>query len=73
MTTAVKGIYDYLFFRQFVRNTAVPTVGQKSLSKACPTIKPNGRVCRGRLHDTILDWEHSLPENDLAMADFHSW
>ncbi|KAL0271071.1 UNVERIFIED_CONTAM: hypothetical protein PYX00_008290 [Menopon gallinae] len=58
--------------RQFVRSSAVPTVGQKSLNKPCPTLKVNGRPCRGRLHDTILDWEHNLPENDLGMADYHS-
>lgn len=66
-------ILTVFFFRQFVRSNAVPTVGQKSLNKSCPTLKPNGRPCRGKLHDCILDWEHNLPENDLGMADFHSW
>lgn len=56
-----------------MRETAVPTVGQKNLQSPCPFVKPNGRACRGRMHDTILDWEHNLPENDLAMADFNSW
>ena len=51
----------------------MPTVGQKSINKNCPATKANGRPCRGRLHDTILDWEHNLPENDLGMADYHSW
>ncbi|XP_054287412.1 NAD-dependent protein deacetylase Sirt6-like [Macrosteles quadrilineatus] len=58
--------------RQFVRNGATSSVGQKCLLKPCPTSRLNGRPCRGRLHDTILDWEASLPENDLGMADFHS-
>ncbi|EEB16023.1 chromatin regulatory protein sir2, putative [Pediculus humanus corporis] len=58
--------------RQFVRSSPVPTVGQKSINKNCPATKANGRPCRGRLHDTILDWEHNLPENDLGMADYHS-
>lgn len=58
--------------RQFVRRRATTTVGQKCLDMPCPAVKRNGRQCRGRLHDTILDWEHNLPENDLGMADFHS-
>lgn len=24
------------------------------------------------MHDTILDWEHNLPDNDLALSDLHS-
>jgi mono-ADP-ribosyltransferase sirtuin 6 len=59
--------------RQFVRKQATTTVGQKCLETPCPAFRRNGRPCRGRLHDTILDWEHNLPENDLGMADFHSW
>jgi mono-ADP-ribosyltransferase sirtuin 6 len=58
---------------QFVRKHATSTVGQKCLETPCPGSRRNGRPCRGRLHDTILDWEHRLPENDLGMADFHSW
>ncbi|XP_067009355.1 NAD-dependent protein deacetylase Sirt6 [Anabrus simplex] len=58
--------------RQFVRNSASTTVGQRSLNKLCLASRKNGRPCRGRLHDTVLDWEHNLPENDLGMADFHS-
>ncbi|KAG8252989.1 hypothetical protein J6590_061917 [Homalodisca vitripennis] len=59
--------------RQFVRSCATSSVGQKCLLKPCPTSRLNGRPCRGRMHDTILDWEANLPENDLGMADFHSW
>lgn len=57
---------------QFVRNSATTTVGQKCLGTNCPSTRLNGRPCRGRLHDTILDWEHNLPEKDLALSDFHS-
>ncbi|XP_023726643.1 NAD-dependent protein deacetylase Sirt6 isoform X3 [Cryptotermes secundus] len=57
---------------QFVRKHPTSTVGQKCLETPCPGFRRNGRPCRGKLHDTILDWEHSLPENDLGMADFHS-
>ncbi|XP_063230259.1 NAD-dependent protein deacetylase Sirt6 isoform X2 [Bacillus rossius redtenbacheri] len=58
--------------RQFVRREATTSVGQKSLGRSCPALMRHGRPCRGHLRDTILDWEHSLPERDLAMADFHS-
>lgn len=58
--------------RQFVRNSATSSVGQKCLQKPCPTSKQNGRPCRGRMHDVVLDWEHNLPERDLGLADFHS-
>lgn len=57
---------------QFVRKHATTTVGQKCLETPCPASRHNGRPCRGKLHDTILDWEDNLPENDLGMADFHS-
>uniref|UniRef100_A0A1B6CB19 protein acetyllysine N-acetyltransferase n=2 Tax=Clastoptera arizonana TaxID=38151 RepID=A0A1B6CB19_9HEMI len=58
--------------RQYVMNSATTSVGQKCLEKACPSVKPGGRLCRGRMHDTILDWENNLPEKDLGLADFHS-
>lgn len=58
--------------RQFVRSTAVTTVGQKSEGLTCPGKRPNGRFCRGRLHDTILDWEDALPDDDLDLAISHS-
>lgn len=63
----------FFFCRQFVRTSATTSVGQKCLEKNCPTSRLNGRPCRGKLHDTILDWEHNLPEKDLGLADFHSW
>ncbi|GLV31923.1 Sirtuin 6 [Carabus blaptoides fortunei] len=58
--------------RQFVRNTATTSVGQKSLGTSCPGPKHSGRSCRGKLHDTILDWEDNLPAEDLDMAYYHS-
>ena len=27
--------------------------------------------CRGKLLDTILDWEDALPDDDLEMAEEH--
>lgn len=59
--------------RQFVRNTAVTTVGQKSEGKPCPGKRGNGRRCRGKLHDNVLDWEDGLPDADLDLAISHAW
>ncbi|KAH7942253.1 hypothetical protein HPB49_022306 [Dermacentor silvarum] len=56
---------------------AVPTpthmalVGQKPTGESCPVPKKNGRLCRGHLHDSILDWEHELPEDGIEAADLH--
>ncbi|ENN82101.1 hypothetical protein YQE_01533, partial [Dendroctonus ponderosae] len=56
---------------QFVRTTATSTVGQKYLEEFCKR-EIRGRSCRGKLKDTILDWEADLPEKDLEMSDYHS-
>ncbi|KAF2368424.1 Sirtuin family [Trinorchestia longiramus] len=58
--------------REFVRCSAVSTVGQKSLGVGCPGKRDTGRRCRGRLHDNILDWEHDLPHFDYNLAEKHS-
>ncbi|XP_013780307.1 NAD-dependent protein deacetylase Sirt6-like isoform X1 [Limulus polyphemus] len=58
--------------RLFIRGKASVTVGQKCTNQACLWRKPNGRMCRGKLHDTILDWEDELPEKDYELADAHS-
>lgn len=57
--------------RQFVRTTATKSVGQKPTGEPCPVPKKNGRLCRGHLHDSILDWEHELPEAGIEAADLH--
>ena len=57
--------------KQYIRSTAVPTVGKKSLKKNCPNTNKT-KPCRGTLYDNILDWDHSLPEDDLEMSDYHS-
>lgn len=56
---------------KFVRKSPAPTVGKKCLETECKRII-RGRPCRGKLHDTILDWEHSLPDIDLELSDYHS-
>ncbi|XP_076227970.1 sirtuin 6 isoform X1 [Nomia melanderi] len=58
--------------RQFIRNFATKSVGKKSLDTVCRSEQIGGRPCRGRMHDTILDWEHNLPDSDLSLSDLHS-
>ncbi|XP_041980498.1 NAD-dependent protein deacetylase Sirt6 [Aricia agestis] len=58
--------------RQFVRSSPVETVGKKCSGVQCAAGYNGGRPCRGRLYDGVLDWEHSLPENDLLMSEWHS-
>ncbi|ALC39277.1 Sirt6, partial [Drosophila busckii] len=60
--------------RQFVRQTAVETVGQKTLERPCRSSEMgSSRSCRGGfMHDNVLDWEHDLPERDLDMSFMHS-
>lgn len=58
--------------RQFIRKEASFSVGQKNTGQECPLPKSNGRHCRGKLFDTILDWEDELPDKDLDLADLHS-
>ncbi|XP_034938790.1 NAD-dependent protein deacetylase Sirt6 [Chelonus insularis] len=58
--------------RQFIRNFATTSVGKKCLETVCRSEQIGGRPCRGRMHDTILDWEHNLPDNDLTLSDLHS-
>ncbi|KAJ8920531.1 hypothetical protein NQ315_005400 [Exocentrus adspersus] len=57
---------------QFVRYSPAPTVGKKCLEEDCKRYKARRRGCRGKLYDTILDWEDSLPEYDLEISDYHS-
>lgn len=59
-------------YRQFVRNCPAETVGKKCSGVPCASVHNGGRPCRGRLYDAVLDWEHSLPENDLLMSEWHS-
>ncbi|XP_040846569.1 NAD-dependent protein deacetylase sirtuin-6 isoform X3 [Ochotona curzoniae] len=55
---------------QYVRDTVVGSMGLKPTGRLCTVAKARGlRACRGELRDTILDWEDSLPDRDLALAD----
>ncbi|EDO32517.1 predicted protein, partial [Nematostella vectensis] len=57
--------------KEYVRTTAVASVGQKRSGRACTQTRQRGS-CRGKLCDTILDWEHNLPYNDLVNAEKNS-
>lgn len=54
---------------KFVRSNPVPTVGLKPIGEDC---KNTSKRCRGKLIDTILDWEGSLPDDDLELSTMHS-
>ncbi|VEL07177.1 unnamed protein product [Protopolystoma xenopodis] len=49
-----------------------PTMRQRFTGFMCCRVKRKGIFCRGKLHDTILDWEDSLPEPDYYLALEHS-
>lgn len=55
---------------KFVRSKVVTTVGMKSAGEPC--LNQNNRKCRGKLIDTILDWEHALPLDDMNLSIYHS-
>lgn len=57
--------------KEYVRETAVPTVGRKKTGNVCIGGGSRGR-CRGKLRDSVLDWEDPLPKLDLERADHHS-
>ncbi|ESO89974.1 hypothetical protein LOTGIDRAFT_83936, partial [Lottia gigantea] len=56
---------------KYINSHCSPTMGLKLTGNLCTQQKPRG-ICRGRLHDAILDWEDSLPDHDLNLADYHS-
>ncbi|XP_046574317.1 uncharacterized protein LOC124282387 [Haliotis rubra] len=56
---------------QYILSTCTPTMGLKLTGRSCTQSKTRGR-CRGKLTDTILDWEDSLPEQDLKQAEIES-
>jgi len=58
--------------KMIVRDSPAPTVGQKYTGADCPVYKENGRKCRGKLRDFVLDWEDNLPDDDLDISDSHS-
>ena len=57
--------------REYVRESVVPTMGVKHTGGRCEGGGARGR-CRGRLRDTVLDWEGELPAEDLDRAQYHA-
>ncbi|GFN83404.1 NAD-dependent protein deacetylase sirtuin-6-like [Plakobranchus ocellatus] len=53
---------------QYIREKCVPTMAKNLTGGVCVQNKSRG-TCRGKLIDTILDWEDALPEHDLETAD----
>uniref|UniRef100_A0A672UZQ9 NAD-dependent protein deacylase sirtuin-6 n=1 Tax=Strigops habroptila TaxID=2489341 RepID=A0A672UZQ9_STRHB len=55
--------------KQYVRDAVVGSMGLKAHGRLCSVTKARGlRACR-EVRDTILDWEDSLPDRDLTLAD----
>ncbi|XP_031561543.1 NAD-dependent protein deacetylase sirtuin-6-like [Actinia tenebrosa] len=57
--------------KEYIRKTATTSVGQKRTGKSCVQQRRRG-TCRGKLCDTILDWEANLPYDDLLAAEQQS-
>ncbi|CAB3982012.1 Hypothetical predicted protein [Paramuricea clavata] len=57
--------------KQYLFGNPVTTLGLKRTGKLCLKGGRRGK-CRGKLCDTILDWEDSLPVDDLAASEQHS-
>lgn len=43
-------------------------IGQKNSGIKCENPKRRSPACRGVYYDTVLDWEHDLPENDYLKS-----
>jgi len=57
---------------QYIREQVVPTMAKNLTGGLCSQEKKSRGLCRGKLIDTILDWEDSLPDLDLEVAEEHS-
>lgn len=58
--------------QKFIRSSSVNTMGLKYTGTSCINKSRRGVGCRGKLRDTILDWEDALPEKEFEAALEHS-
>lgn len=61
---------DKIKLKKHIKSECARTVGLKSTGHKCLREKPRGQ-CRGFLHDTILDWEDSLPDDEMRLSEAH--
>ncbi|CAF0977039.1 unnamed protein product [Didymodactylos carnosus] len=56
---------------RIVHEQSIDSYCLKRTGNVCNTTKSNGKLlkCRGKLRDTILDWEDPLPEHALKMSE----
>ena len=45
-----------------ILESPTPLIGQKPTGNICNEANKRGSVCRGQMIDSVLDWEHDLPE-----------
>eukprot|EP00731_Ephydatia_muelleri_P018820 Em0011g860a len=57
--------------KEYLREGVVQTVGLKKTGNICSGGGSRGR-CRGKLRDSVLDWDDPLPKVDLERAEHHS-
>lgn len=57
-----------LCLSRFIRNSPSPTMALKVSNIPCPRKE---RPCRGFLRDTVLDWDHELPDSELEPSEKH--
>ncbi|XP_065060133.1 NAD-dependent protein deacylase sirtuin-6-like [Rhopilema esculentum] len=53
----------------YYRDTPVPTMAQQRTGSDCSYIGKRGTRCRGKLRDTVLDWEDNLPFKEIMCAE----
>ncbi|CAF1005323.1 unnamed protein product [Adineta ricciae] len=58
---------------QVIRPTAVGSYCRKRTGNVCNSMKGRNKSlsCRGKLRDTVLDWEDALPETALKLSEQH--